>query len=113
MLLLSSVPPCCSALRGIRKQNSREVHSHGTPRSLSTPIPSPPLASAPPPPGFLLTQQALSSLKPVFQEEPVHQHTTPVKQGRKEGLRTVGTDRSVKLSMATLNPSHSGEGGCT
>lgn len=34
-----SLPPCCSALRGIRKHNSRDVHSHGTPRSLSSPLP--------------------------------------------------------------------------
>lgn len=29
--------PCCSVQRGIRKHNSQEVHSTGTPRSLSSP----------------------------------------------------------------------------
>ncbi|KAK9519712.1 hypothetical protein VZT92_022422 [Zoarces viviparus] len=84
MILLFSIPPRCSALTGIRKHNSREVHSHGTPRSLSPP---PPLIPASTPSELpARTQQALSSLGPVFQGEPVRQRTTPVKQGHKEGL---------------------------
>lgn len=97
-----SLLPCCSVLQRIRKNNITDVHSYGTPRSHSFPLPVPLLHHL-----WAFCSHSRPFLLPGPWIKMSQVTNTPHRWSKaiKKEPWAVGKDRLEKLSMAALNPS--------